>query len=270
MSETHNEGVTSLTDRAANSLIVNHLRRCGYEYTLAIFLPESGTTADEVFSSSDLLRLLGVRQDSDIHQKALSDSECKGLLWQLLSELARQHSIMQTDVAVQTDHKSKRETSVSLNAKLLEVEREFSKRQANRDESMQVQLEERMQAYQRQCNARAKAEASLQVEQFKETTLLQMRMQEQEKCQAEISRCRNEMELKYRENLEALHRREEEATERIRHQQQEQEAQSHAQRQSLLEELNVLRMREEAVKRDAELNMRFVTNKSVVCLVITT
>jgi hypothetical protein len=70
---------------------------------------------------------------------------------------------MQTDVAVQTDHKSKRETSVSLNAKLLEVEREFSKRQANRDESMQVQLEERMQAYQRQCNARAKAEASLQV-----------------------------------------------------------------------------------------------------------
>jgi oral-facial-digital syndrome 1 protein len=81
-------------------------------------------------------------------------------------------------------------------------------------------------------------------------------MQEQEKCQAEISRCRNEMELKYRENLEALHRREEEATERIRHQQQEQEAQSHAQRQSLLEELNVLRMREEAVKRDAELNMR--------------
>ena len=48
MSQTQHEEVASVTDRAANSVIVDHLRRCGYEYTLAIFLPESGTKPDEV------------------------------------------------------------------------------------------------------------------------------------------------------------------------------------------------------------------------------
>lgn len=39
---------TSLTLRAVNSLVADHLKRCNYEYTLSIFLPESDTAREKV------------------------------------------------------------------------------------------------------------------------------------------------------------------------------------------------------------------------------
>ncbi len=38
----------SLLHRAANSLVVDHLRHCHYDYTLSIFMPESSMTQDKV------------------------------------------------------------------------------------------------------------------------------------------------------------------------------------------------------------------------------
>lgn len=38
----------SLLHRASNSLIADHLRRCQYEYSLSVFLPESGISRDKV------------------------------------------------------------------------------------------------------------------------------------------------------------------------------------------------------------------------------
>ena len=38
----------TLNHRAANSLVADHLRHCQYEYSLAVFLPESETSKDEV------------------------------------------------------------------------------------------------------------------------------------------------------------------------------------------------------------------------------
>ena len=44
--------------RAANSLVADHLRRTKYEYTLGVFLPESGLAQDKV---SAIVRLAFVR-----------------------------------------------------------------------------------------------------------------------------------------------------------------------------------------------------------------
>ena len=38
----------SLFIRAANSIIANHLEQFGYEYTRAVFLPESGLSVSKV------------------------------------------------------------------------------------------------------------------------------------------------------------------------------------------------------------------------------
>ena len=33
---------------ASNSLVADHLRRCGYEYSLSVFFPESGLAEEQV------------------------------------------------------------------------------------------------------------------------------------------------------------------------------------------------------------------------------
>ena len=48
---TNQEAITdggSLLQRAANSLVADHLKRCSYDYTLAVFLPESESAKDKV------------------------------------------------------------------------------------------------------------------------------------------------------------------------------------------------------------------------------
>nr|XP_008505493.1 PREDICTED: oral-facial-digital syndrome 1 protein-like [Equus przewalskii] len=40
------EGSTLLVG-ASNSLVVDHLRRCGYEYSLSVFFPESGLAKEQ-------------------------------------------------------------------------------------------------------------------------------------------------------------------------------------------------------------------------------
>lgn len=39
---------SSLLIGASNSLVADHLRRCGYEYSLSVFYPESGLEKDKV------------------------------------------------------------------------------------------------------------------------------------------------------------------------------------------------------------------------------
>jgi oral-facial-digital syndrome 1 protein len=39
---------SSLFHHAANSLVIDHLEKCNFEYTLSVFLPESGTSKDKV------------------------------------------------------------------------------------------------------------------------------------------------------------------------------------------------------------------------------
>lgn len=39
---------SSLLIDASNSLVADHLRRCGYEYSLSVFYPESGLEKDKV------------------------------------------------------------------------------------------------------------------------------------------------------------------------------------------------------------------------------
>ena len=38
----------SLLHKAANSLVADHLKRCSYDYSLSVFLPESATAIDKV------------------------------------------------------------------------------------------------------------------------------------------------------------------------------------------------------------------------------
>ena len=44
----NNGGTSSLLLQAANSIVANHMRDYGYEYTLSTFMPEAGINLDKV------------------------------------------------------------------------------------------------------------------------------------------------------------------------------------------------------------------------------
>lgn len=85
---------SSLLIGASNSLVADHLQRCGYEYSLSVFFPESGLAKEKVFTMQDLLQLIKINPTSSLYKSLVSGSDKenqKGFLMHFLKELAEYH-----------------------------------------------------------------------------------------------------------------------------------------------------------------------------------
>ncbi|XP_036162063.1 oral-facial-digital syndrome 1 protein isoform X3 [Myotis myotis] len=91
---------------ASNSLVADHLQRCGYEYSLSVFFPESGLAEEKVFTMQDLLQLIKIKPESSLYKSLVSgfDKENKkGFLVEFLKEMAEYHQAKETcDIDTQT------------------------------------------------------------------------------------------------------------------------------------------------------------------------
>uniref|UniRef100_A0A7N4P069 LisH domain-containing protein n=1 Tax=Sarcophilus harrisii TaxID=9305 RepID=A0A7N4P069_SARHA len=63
---------SSLLVGASNSLVADHLRRCGYEYSLSVFFPESGLEKEKIFTMQDLLQLIKINPKSSFYKSLTS------------------------------------------------------------------------------------------------------------------------------------------------------------------------------------------------------
>ncbi|XP_065845862.1 centriole and centriolar satellite protein ofd1-like isoform X1 [Oscarella lobularis] len=245
-----------LARRIATSLVAEHLKTYSHEYSLAVFLPESGTKIDELLTPDELLHILKT-------DKANDRAEGESLIWALVLSLMKPSDFPTKSHASQQTE-SRNQGSESLAARMKQVDEDYSRLQASQTETYQVRIEERMQAYQRQCDARAREEIKEHVKNFKETELARMRFDEREEFQKEINRIRNELETSYAEKTERLFKREEEMENSLRQKRHEQEAELHSQRQALLAELDALRMRETTAKKAAQVEeerIRYATDQ---------
>nr|XP_020015460.1 oral-facial-digital syndrome 1 protein-like [Castor canadensis] len=57
---------------ASNSLVADHLQKCGYEYSLSVFFPESGLAKEKVFTMQDLLQLFKINPTSNLYKSLTS------------------------------------------------------------------------------------------------------------------------------------------------------------------------------------------------------
>lgn len=58
----------SLLHRAADSLVADHLRRCHYDYSLSVFLPECGIPQDKVLLCFDTVKIKRTKCHTSGHQ----------------------------------------------------------------------------------------------------------------------------------------------------------------------------------------------------------
>ncbi|XP_076468421.1 centriole and centriolar satellite protein OFD1-like isoform X3 [Babylonia areolata] len=244
--------------RAANSLVADHMRRAKYEYSLGVFLPESGLSQDKIFQPEDLMRLLHISPQSRLYKQLWSKADAqtdKGLLWQILTELSALHSRASQDTGTQVDL-TRAGPVTSLDAKLHSLEELYSSKRDGLSRSSHSAVEERLLSYQRQLEDRYNSQLKLELARLKDSEIACMKMEEKENGRKELEKSKRELQRTYQEKYDQLVERERNSIERLQKEQELQEKEVYSQRQMLLSEIESIRQREAEVKREAEVNKR--------------
>ncbi|KAM4045776.1 centriole and centriolar satellite protein OFD1 isoform 2-T2 [Anomaloglossus baeobatrachus] len=242
----------SLLHRACNTLVADHLRRCGYEFSLSVFYPECGLEKDKDFSIHDLMQLMKIDPKSNIYKSLTSthqNSHTKGFLLQILRELIDHHLNRDgRDADTQTLTTSPYKESIVEKLKFIDERFEELYPKRPKFES----LEGKMSEYRRDMEEQLQQEMSQKFKHFKEVELAKIKLEESEKAQKEISDLRRELEKTYQLKYDGLVSREKNAVERLQRQQEIESKDVYAQRQTLLTEIEAVRRREMDLRQRIE------------------
>ncbi|XP_055294705.1 centriole and centriolar satellite protein OFD1 isoform X2 [Moschus berezovskii] len=236
---------------ASNSLVADHLQRCGYEYSLSVFFPESGLAKEKVFTMQNLLHLFKISPESSLYKSLISgfDKENqKGFLIQFLKELAEYHQNKES-CNMETQTSSTFPVKDSLE-KLQLIDNEFtgSCPQQSKLESLEIKLNE----YKREIEQQLREEMNQKLKHFKDTEIVKIKMEEKKKCETEFAEFRNKFERTCQAKSEALMSQEKMTLERIQKHQENETKEIYAQRQLLLKDIDLLRGREAELKQRIE------------------
>ncbi|KAM6145082.1 centriole and centriolar satellite protein OFD1 isoform 2-T3 [Phoenicopterus ruber ruber] len=242
---------SSLLITASNSLVADHLQRCGYEYSLSVFFPESGLEKKKLWTMQDLLQLMRINPKSSLYQSLTSGTrkENKGFLMQILIGLTEHHLSKEThDTETQTTSVPPYRESLAEKLQLIDEQFADSYPQHQKYESLEVKLHE----YRKEIEKQLQAEMCQKLEHFKEVEIAKIKMEEKVQTQKEISELRHELERTHQAKSEALISREKNAIERLQKQQEIEAKEVYTQRQSLLKDIEVIRTREAELKQRIE------------------
>nr|XP_044996708.1 oral-facial-digital syndrome 1 protein isoform X3 [Jaculus jaculus] len=236
---------------ASNSLVADHLQRCGYEYSLSVFFPESGLAKDKVFTMQDVLQLIRISPSSSLYKSLISgfDKENqKGFLICFLKALAECQARPSCDMETQTS--STFPGVDSLAEKFQLIDNEFADAQLLRPklESLEVKLND----YKREIQEQLQVEMNQKLKYFREIEISKVKKEEKRKYEKELAEVRNEFKRTYQAKTEALLSQEKTTLERIRKRQEIETKETYAQRQLLLKDIDVLRGREAELKERIE------------------
>ncbi|NWR31540.1 OFD1 protein, partial [Tachuris rubrigastra] len=241
----------SLLITASNSLVADHLQRCGYEYSLSVFFPESGLEKKKLWTMQDLLHLMRISPKSSLYESLISgiQKEDKGFLMRILIELTEHHLNKEThNTETQTTSVPPYRESLAEKLQLIDEQFADSYPQHQKYESLEVKLHE----YRKEIEKQLQAEMQQKLEHFKEVEIAKIKMEEKVQTEKEISELRHELEKTHQAKSEALISREKNAIERLQKQQEIEAKEVYAQRQSLLKDIEAVRTREAELKERME------------------
>ncbi|XP_049690089.1 centriole and centriolar satellite protein OFD1 isoform X6 [Accipiter gentilis] len=147
---------SSLLITASNSLVADHLQRCGYEYSLSVFFPESGLEKKKLWTVQDLLQLMRINPKSSLYKSLTSGTrkENKGFLMQILIGLTEHHLSREThDTETQTTSVPPYRESLAEKLQLIDEQFADSYPQHQKYESLEVKLHEYRKEIEKQLQA---------------------------------------------------------------------------------------------------------------------
>ncbi|XP_018102517.1 oral-facial-digital syndrome 1 protein isoform X1 [Xenopus laevis] len=242
----------SLLHRASNSMVADHLRKCGYEYSLSVFYPECGLEKEKMFTVHDFLQLLKINPKSRLYKSLTSSARnesAKGFFFQLLMELTDYHLHREgRDADTQTVTTSPYKDSIVEKLKFIDEQFEEIYPKRKNFESLESKLSD----YRREMEEQLRTEMAQKLQHFKDVEIAKIKLDETEKSQREMSDFRRELEKTYQAKLEGLVSREKNAIERLQRQQEIEAKEIYTQRQSLLKDIDSVRARESDLRQRME------------------
>ncbi|XP_070832873.1 centriole and centriolar satellite protein ofd1 [Chaetodon trifascialis] len=234
---------------ACNSIVADHLRTSGYEYTLSVFYPESGLCKDKISMKADLLQLLRISPESALYKSLSSNKDDKGFLISLLTQLTHHYTHGQChDADTQTTSITSYGESLVEKMKMIDKEYESFTYGGDRWFSSQSKLA----AYRKEIEAQVQAEMNTKMLHFKDVEIAKVRMEEKANFHKEFDKLKQELERTYEMKAKALMDREKNAIDRLQKQQEIEEKNVYMQRQSVLKEIETLRNRENELRMRME------------------
>ncbi|XP_078369169.1 centriole and centriolar satellite protein OFD1-like isoform X2 [Oculina patagonica] len=239
---------TGLTEKlcqlTANSLVADHLKRCKYDYSLSVFLPESGLQEKKLLTIKDVLLLLKIPADSLFykHMEALLDKNrsSKGLLIELLSHLGLSHNCEKSSKAVQVSLQQQ----PSVEDKLQSVEKQYLKDLQTENQKWSFQTEKHLLELHKQWEHKKKRLLNEELAYLKATEIAKVRLEEKEKYQREVQHIRKQLEHEFEVKAQKFRVSEKEKLQLLGTQKELQEEEAYVQRQKLLEDMLSLKERE--------------------------
>jgi len=235
--------------KVIDSLIVDYLKSKNYDFTVSVFMPESGQTK-QLLNLSDLHALLHLSTPCSLTTIVASFSEHPiPLLEKIIKALALCTSIplLNKDSQTETDQQDVLEWSIR------QCDKDASLKSIQSHKMNVIAMEERMLRYQADVDSRMKMEMEDQLSKFKELELAHVRIEERHRYASELQRMKLEFDKKTVEIAARSNDTQESDRKRLDARELEMEKQNSELRSKLLEESRRTLVAEMTAKTDAEL-----------------
>uniref|UniRef100_G3NIP7 OFD1 centriole and centriolar satellite protein n=1 Tax=Gasterosteus aculeatus aculeatus TaxID=481459 RepID=G3NIP7_GASAC len=234
---------------ACNSIVADHLRSSGYEYTLSVFYPECGLPKDQVSTSLGLIIYRSTPAPVELSLMGVFPLFLSGFLISLLTQLTHFYShSLRHDADTQTTSGASHGESLVEKMKVIDQEYERFNYSGDKWFSFQSKLD----AYRREIDAQMQEEMNTKMQHFKDVEIATVRMEEKKQFHKEFDKLKQDLERTYEMKAKALMEREKNAIDRLQKQQEIEEKNVYMQRQSVLKEIETVRNRENELRMRVE------------------
>ncbi|PAA70864.1 hypothetical protein BOX15_Mlig025159g1, partial [Macrostomum lignano] len=241
-------------DRAAATLVAEHLRTAGFPYSLSVFVPESGLSSGGLLDRNSLQELLRLPADGGFHRRLVAAPDGASVLRTVLQHLAEAGGgAGGVNAGVQTAESHPAEALLA--ARMAAIDSQFDQRarqQKRQPESSAASVEAALLQCRRETEERMRKQLQADMQRFREGELAKVRLEERVAMQKELEARRREMEAEYRLRFTRLVDREGSCDDALARQLKEQERECYLRRQTLLEQIDLAKERENQLRRDRE------------------
>ena len=147
---------------------------------------------------------------------------------------------------------------LSLDQKLKQIDNEYMNSRMSERLLPFRELEERMVKYKREVDARMRADLAAEIARIREIEMSSVRLEEASKYRVKMQEYRNELEQVHQEKISRLKQREAEITERCKLKEREVENASFEHRQKVLQDMELLQIKEQEIKKNLEVQLKAV------------
>jgi len=255
-----------LKTRLALSATYHLLRKRGMVHSLSVFAAESGLDSKTaLLTETDIVSSLNVNGSSPLHKAIVQAAKISGAESSSGAGKENASTVAPSVIELMFEHcfsmaqKGGRDSSVQTDTKVLGGEtprealdstlRDLRSTLARRLDAERLNpsrgVEERMHAYQRECDERVRREVEIQMEVFRDSEIGRIRLQESQRARTELQSLRNEMEAEYNRRAQSNSAREAEAARANAERERKAQLAGYESRQQLQRELDEMRAREQ-------------------------